>query len=161
MITLEEIIIRRGDIEKICRSNTSLGLWRAVLKDGGSLSNPLYPDLAPRQLPNGDIRVDVDVFIDPKSGIQMVRCQEGKGTSLAGSPAIFGTNKWDYIVIPAGTKIPVQLVITKDYFMPRKKCWHYSISPNFDMPKQVFLNALDQLARNARITLKGKKIAKY
>jgi hypothetical protein len=55
--TLEEIIISRGDIEKIYRSNLSITLWRALNREeSASIANPLYPDIDPKVLPNGDIR---------------------------------------------------------------------------------------------------------
>ena len=40
--------------------------------------------------------------------------------------------------------------------MQKKKCWHYSISPNYDMPEREYLKALDRLAFNAGIKIKGK-----
>ncbi len=46
MVTLEEIIIKRGDIEKIYRSDIALTLWRAVNKSASNnAQNPLYPDI--------------------------------------------------------------------------------------------------------------------
>ena len=62
-------------------------------------------------------------------------------------------------MIPKGTKIPSEIIITKDYYMVRKKCWHYSISPNFSMDVDAFLKALDQLAQNAGIELRGRRRA--
>ena len=40
MITLEEIILRRGDVEKVYRSTLTLTLWRALRTDQDS-GNPL------------------------------------------------------------------------------------------------------------------------
>lgn len=59
-------------------------------------------------------------------------------------------------VIPKGTFVPKELIITKDHYIAKKKSWHYSISPNFDMPVSKFLNALDKLALNAKINIKVK-----
>lgn len=156
MITLEEIIIKRGDIEKIYRAQVDLTLWRALNKeDIGKTSNPLYPDFEPRKLPNGDLRSpDIKPFLHA-NGQDYVRAEEGVGTSLVDSDNVFGNKNWEYVVIPAGTVIPNDLIITKDHFMPRKKCWHYSISPNYDMPKDVFVKALDALATNAGIKLRS------
>lgn len=68
METLEQIIINRGDLEKIYRSNRAITLWRA-LRIGEKAHNPLYPDLDPRKLDNGDIRYpDLEPFIDPVTG---------------------------------------------------------------------------------------------
>ncbi|WDE09117.1 hypothetical protein SG34_030590 [Thalassomonas viridans] len=162
MITLEEIIIARGDIEKVYKSNISLTLWRAVHKSAkGNITNPLYPDLKERELANGRIRAaDVATYRDAK-GVLYVKSEESRGTSLSDIRAIFGLKSWDYVVIPAKTRIPEKLIITKDHFVAAKKAWHYSISPNFDMPVDDFLAALDELAVNARIKLQVRKNAKY
>ncbi|MBB1387540.1 hypothetical protein H5119_18720 [Pseudoalteromonas sp. SG45-5] len=45
--------------------------------------------------------------------------------------------------------------------MARKKCWHYSISPNFEMPSDRFIEDLDKLAYNAGIKIKGAKHAEH
>lgn len=162
MVTLEQIIIGRGDIERLYKTRIPLTLWRALLNDSDTqLKNPLYPDFAPRALPNGDIRdPDVSVFIDPLTGVEKVRSEVGRGTSLTDKPGIFGNARWQYIVIPEGTMIPSALVITKDHYVRKKKSWHYSISPNYEMPKEEFLKALDQLARNAGIKLRSDKVAR-
>jgi hypothetical protein len=160
MITLEEIIISRGDLEKIYRSKISLTLWRAVNKWGDQPSNPLYPDFKERNLPNGRVRL-ADVATYSKNGVLYVKSEESRGTSLSDKEGLLGQKNWDYIVIPAGTHVPPELIITKDHFIPQKKSWHYSISLNFDMPVSKFLWALDQLARNAKIKLGARSNAKY
>lgn len=149
--TLEEIIIERGDIEKLYRVDWNVTLWRAVAIDSLHGSNPLYPDLKNRVLANGDIRrPDVSVYTDAH-GVQRVKAQEGRGTSLTDKEGVFGFKKWGYVAIPAGTLIPNALIITRDHFVTGKDCWHYSISPNRDMPVDELLRALDQFAMNARI----------
>jgi len=156
MITLEEIIISRGDIEKIYRAQITLTLWRALNKgDMGKIHNPLYPDFEPRKLANGDIRSPDIKPYKHSSGKMFVKSEEGVGTSLVDRDNVFGNKNWEYVVIPKGTIIPGDLIITKDHYMPRKKCWHYSISPNFDMPKENFTKALDTLAVNAGIKLRN------
>lgn len=156
MHTMEEIILARGDIEKVYRKNLSVTLWRAVSRTDPS-PNPLYPDLVERELPNGDIRpADVATYKDARSGRMFVRSEEGRGTSLNDMSGIFGHGRWEYVVIPKGTFVPNELiiVITRDHYMARKKCWHYSVSPNYDMPVETFLSALDQLAINASIRMR-------
>ncbi|MDP4535277.1 hypothetical protein Q3O60_03625 [Alkalimonas collagenimarina] len=154
MITLEEIIISRGDLEKIYRSDIDLTLWRAVNRaESEKVINPLYPDLEERILPNGRVRLaDVTTFV--KNGITHVKSEESRGTSLSDIDGLFGHKNWEYVVIPAGTIVPKELVITKDHYIPKKESWHYSISPNFDMPVSKFLQALDKLALNANINIK-------
>lgn len=160
MLTLEQIILRRGDIEKIYRADVTLTLWRALRTDEAGGANPLYPDLEPRTLPNGDIREpDVSKYVDASTGQTKVRAEEGRGTSVTDAPGIFGFRHWEYIVIPKGTKIPHALIITKDHYIARKKCWHYSISPNEDMEVGAFLRALDELAINAGISLRVQRRA--
>ena len=157
MITLEDILIKKGEVEKIYRGRSTLRLWRGLNVDDDR-PNPLYPDLEQRVLPSGNIR-DPDVDREFKDGIWYVKAEIGKGTSIVDKEGIFGHKKWDYIVIPAGTIIPDEIIITKDHYMQRKNCWHYSISPNFDMPERDYLKALDQLAVNAGIKILGKRHA--
>ncbi|CCN70539.1 hypothetical protein [Vibrio nigripulchritudo] len=102
---------------------------------------------------------DPDVEKELKDGVWYVKAQIGKGTSIVDKEGIFGYKKWEYLVIPAGTTIPKELIITKDHYMQKKKCWHYSISPNFDMSENDYLKALDVLALNAGIKIKVKNHA--
>jgi hypothetical protein len=83
------------------------------------------------------------------------------GTSLSDQEGLFGYKNWDYVVIPAGTVVPEELIITKDHYIAKKKSWHYPISPNFDMPVIKFLDALDQLAVNAKLKLGPRSNAEY
>lgn len=62
---------------------------------------------------------------------------------------VFGEANWTYFEIPEDTEIPSGLIITKDSYNKRFDATHYSISPNFDMPKTRFIQLLDQLAINA------------
>ncbi|MEM5545171.1 hypothetical protein [Pseudoalteromonas fuliginea] len=159
MITLEQVIISRGDIEKIYRAEKKLTLWRGLHNsEVDNKLNPLYPDFYSKQLPNGDIRAP-DVTIIKEGSKEVVLSEEGVGTSLVDKEGIFGYKNWEYFVIPKGTHIPSELIITKDHYMARKKCWHYSISPNFEMPLDRFIEALDKLAYNAGIKIKGAKHA--
>ncbi|BDU39766.1 Tse2 family ADP-ribosyltransferase toxin [Vibrio nigripulchritudo] len=158
MITLEDILISsKGEVEKIYRGKSTLHFWRGLNLDDDRV-NPLYPDLEQRILPSGSVR-DPDVEKELKDGVWYVKAQIGKGTSIVDKEGIFGYKKWEYLVIPAGTTIPKELIITKDHYMQKKKCWHYSISPNFDMSENDYLKALDVLALNAGIKIKVKNHA--
>lgn len=167
MRTMENIIIERGDLEKIYRSDHDLTLWRGLHIDEISIkTNPLYPDLARKRLQNGKIREpDVEVYNSEINGKQYVKSEEGKGTSVVNTDGMFGYKKWEYFIIPAGTSIRNRLIITKDHVIPRKKTkdngsvWHYSISQNHDMPVTEFLDALDELARDAGIRIQVRKHA--
>ena len=155
MITLEEIIIKRGDIEKIYQSDKDLTLWRGLHNsEVNTKPNPLYPDFYEKETANGDVRQpDVTIVKDGVTGKEVVKSEEGVGTSLVDKDGVFGHGNWKYFTIPAGTHIPPELIITRDHFMRRKKCWHYSISPNYDMTKDKFVKALDKLAFNAGIRI--------
>jgi hypothetical protein len=150
LITLEDMLVARGEGDKIWRGLTALHLWRGNLKDD-TRANPLYPDLVSREIAPGKVRdPDVNRYLDPKTREWMVKAEIGKGTSTVDKEGIFGHTYWTYFFIPKGTYIPSELIITKDFFMSRKKCWHYSISPNYDMTVEKYLKALDQLIRNAQ-----------
>lgn len=157
MKTLEDILISRGQLEKIYRGKLGIYLWRGLNIDD-ERNNPLYPDLAPRTLPSGDIR-QPDVDTEDRDGELWVKAEIGKGTSTVDKEGIFGYKKWEYFLIPGDVEIPDEIIITKDFYMTKKKCWHYSISPNEDMLVSDFLKALDKLARRAGIKLKDKKHA--
>lgn len=98
-----------------------------------------------------------DVEIKSVSGIPHVISKLGQGTSLFDKPGVFGENNWMYFEIPEGTKIPEGLIITKDAYNPKYKATHYSISPNYTMPKQLFIKLLDKLAENAQEQLRNTR----
>jgi hypothetical protein len=93
-LTLEQIIIASGDIEKIYRSPLVVTLWRAVALDlSGQGKNPFYPDLAQRTLANGRVReADVATYADDH-GISHVRAEVGRGTSLTDKEGSFGLGR--------------------------------------------------------------------
>lgn len=155
MITLEDILIGKGQVEKIYRGRSTLHFWRGLSVDD-ERRNPLYPDLEQRILPSGNVR-DPDVNKELRNGVWYVKAEIGKGTSIVDKKGIFGDKNWEYLVIPAGTIIPLEIIITKDHYMQRKKCWHYSVSPNYDMPASEYLKALDVLAMNAGIKIREKR----
>ena len=160
-LTLEQIIISSGDIEKIYRSPLQVTLWRAVALDASKQgSNPFYPDLASRTLANGRIReADVLTYVG-EHGVAHVKAEAGRGTSLTDKEGLFGFGRWSYVAIPAGTSIPGDLLITRDHHIASKDCWHYSVSPDRDMPVMTYLKALDQLALNAGLMMIGRKHAR-
>ena len=160
-LTLEQIIISSGDIEKIYRSPLQVTLWRAVALDASKHgSNPFYPDLESRTLANGRIR-EADVLTYPgEHGVTHVKAEAGRGASLTDKEGLFGFGRWSYVAIPAGTLIPNDLLITRDHHIASKNCWHYSLSPSRDMPVAVYLKALDQLALNSGLMMNEGKHAR-
>lgn len=153
MKTIENLLISQGEIDRIYTGELKLYLWRALHKSSNT-ENPLYPDFEPRQVRAGVLRAP-DVEVKPIGGINHVVARLGQGTSMFDRPDAFGSKHWTYFEIPEGTEIPDGLIITKDAFSKKYKATHYSLSPNYTMPKTQFIRLLDQLAQNA-IDQKGK-----
>ena len=146
--TIEELLISKNQLDRIYLGCLSLHLWRS-LHEKSACANPLYPDFEKREIRKGVIRVpDIEVITMP-NGTEIVKSALGKGTSLFDRPGALGESNWTYFEIPAGTQIPVGLIITKDVYSKRFNATHYSISANYDMPKQNFIRLLDELAKNA------------
>lgn len=104
----------------------------------------LYPILKSFLLSNGKMR-DEDIKTYRKNGELWVKCKTG-GISLfdaIGHPV----KSWEYFMLSfEKTKIPHGLVITKDDWHKKFKCFHYTIRPNWDMPVSKFCMLLDKLA---------------
>ena len=148
MKTIENLLISKGQLDRIYVGSLRLFLWRSLHISSKS-KNPLYPDFEEREIRTGVLRApDVEV-VTQKTGIEVVKSVLGQGTSLFDRSGAFGEDNWTYFEIPEGTEVPHGLIITRDSYNKRFKATHYSISPNFDMPKARFIQLLDQLARNA------------
>lgn len=102
----------------------------------------LYPLLKSYLLSNGQVR-EPDIDTHQKNGTTWVKANGG-GISLFDVLGVPNKN-WVYFRLPAGTVIPMGLVILKDSFNPRHKATHYTICPHWDMPLENFLMLLDQL----------------
>lgn len=153
MKTIEKLLISKGQLDRIYVGKLKLYLWRALHKESKS-KNPLYPDFEEREIRAGVLRApDIEV-VQTESGLEMVLSALGKGTSLFDRPGAFGDANWTYFEIPKGTEIPDGLIITKDSYNKRFKATHYSVSPNYNMPKFQFIQLLDRLARNAEARLR-------
>ncbi|WP_299587150.1 hypothetical protein [uncultured Microbulbifer sp.] len=104
----------------------------------------LYPILKSFLLSNGRVRNE-DIKTYRKGGELWVDCKSG-GISLfdaKGCPV----KSWEYFLLSFdNAKIPKGLVITKDDWHKRFKCFHYTIRPNWDMPVTKFCMLLDNLA---------------
>lgn len=148
MDTIEKLLVSKGELERIYFGELKLYLWRSLHKNVKT-ANPLYPDFEPREIRAGVLRAP-DVEIKLMAGIEHVVSTLGQGTSLFDKPGCFGEGNWKYFEIPEGTEIPKGLIITKDTFNPKYKATHYSISPNYTMPKLQFIKLLDKLAENAQ-----------
>lgn len=147
MRTIEQLLISKGELERIYTGTPSLYLQLAVHKTSIT-SNPLYPDFENREIRPGIIR-PADIKTIKIGGIVYVEAKLGKGVSLFDKANVFGSKRWTYF--EKGTVIPYGLIITKDGFNPEFDATHYTISPNYTMPKKIFIQLLDTLAKNARI----------
>lgn len=151
MKTIENLLISKGELERIYTGTLKLYLWRSLHKDSDS-ANPLYPDFEPREI-RGILRAP-DVIVEPDiRGVPQVISNLGQGTSLFDRSGTFGAKNWLYYEIPEGTEIPKGLIITKDSYNKKYKATHYTISPNYTMPKAQFIKLLDELAHNAQSQL--------
>lgn len=148
METIENLLISRGELDRIYVGQVKLYLWRSLHKSIKS-RNPLYPDFDPRQIRAGVVRLP-DVEVETIQGVELVIAKLGKGTSLFDRQNVFEGTSWAYFEIPKGTEIPYGLIITKDSFNTKFKATHYTISPNFTMPKIQLIKLLDKLAENAQ-----------
>lgn len=102
----------------------------------------LYPILKSFLLSNGKIRKP-DIKTYQKNGEQWIKATSG-GISLFDAKG-YPVQSWQYYLLSIKTKIPFGLVITKDEFHPKFKCYHYTIRPNWDMPVTKFCMLLDAL----------------
>lgn len=150
MKTIEKLLISKGQLDRIYVGSLKLYLWRSLHKESKS-KNPFYPDFEEREIRSGVLRApDVEVT-KLENGMEIVKSVLGQGTSLFDRAGAFGDANWVYFEIPEGTEIPFGLIITKDSYNKRFNATHYSISPNYDMPKVQFILLLDTLAKNAEI----------
>lgn len=147
ILTIEQMLISRGEIGRIYKGETSLHLWRSLNKSS-NMKNPLYPDFEKRVLPDGRERA-ADIDTVSINGILHVKAELGKGISLFDKEGTFGCDNWTYFIIPKGTVVPSGLIIVKDFYNKRYNATHYSISPNYIMPKSKFVKLLDELAFHA------------
>jgi len=105
----------------------------------------LYPILKSFLLSNGRVR-DEDIKTYTKNGELWVHCRTG-GISLFDALG-YPVKSWDYFMLSIDhTKIPNGLVITKDDWHKKFKCFHYTIRPNWDMPVAKYCMLLDELAK--------------
>lgn len=80
-----------------------------------------------------------------------------KGTSLFDKSGTFGFKNFDYFEIPAGTEIPLGLIIIKGEYNNKYEVTHYSICPNYRTKKDLFISLLDKLALNAQYQKRKKR----
>ncbi len=143
--TEDEYFINKRALGELFDSTYALNvnLWRGQKPDQRG-APPLYPILKAFKLSNGRTR-NPDIATYTKGGELWVNCKSG-GVSLfdlLGVPV----KRWDYYCIPAGTKLPRGLVITKDTFNSNFGATHYSVRPNWDMPVSRFCMLLDDLSK--------------
>lgn len=103
METIESILLSRGELDRICRGNVRLFLWRALHK-ANTTTNHLHPDFVPREV-RGILRAP-DVTVEDRAGIPYVVAKLGQGTSLFNKPGVFGSNNWSYFKSRRAQRFP-------------------------------------------------------
>lgn len=107
----------------------------------------LYPILKSFLLSNGNVRkADIKTYM--KNGELWVDSKSG-GVSLFDAKG-FPVKSWEYYLLEGGTKIPHGLVITKDDYHKKFKCYHYSIRAQWDMQVEKFCRLLDELTKSLK-----------
>lgn len=138
--TLQDILLATGDIDRFFGRNTPVDLWRAKkFKDLGPLFQLVEEEVSrPRGAPRKpDITIEND-WVRVRS--------RPRGISTFDRPDTF-KGDWRYYKIPAGTVLPLGLVIVKDSYNPVFGATHYTIAPAHDMPLAQFKRLLTQLAQ--------------
>lgn len=136
---LKDILLEAGELESFFGGVVPVDLWRAKkTKDLGPLfalveEETVRPRGAPRK---------PDITIE--DGWVRVRSRP-RGISTFDRPGIF-KGSWGYYKIPAGTLLPVGLVIVRDRFNPIFGATHHTIAPAHDMPLIRFKFLLQELA---------------
>ena len=149
---LREIYVAAGLSDRFWDTTTPTALWRAQKKtdfDAGEMA--LQPH------PGSEIRLS-DVKVVDRDNQQFVlgcRCIKGdyRGISTFDMKVTwFGSKTTKHFKIPADTKIPEGLAVTKDHKIPQG-AFHYTIAPKDDMPLALFLQQLKTMSQRATLEL--------
>lgn len=118
---------------------TPIELWRLGVKDSARVDKVRIP---PR--PSG-ATIDIQTFIKDKQ--VWVKAGTGGVSLFDGiNPRLDGVYWWR---IPANSKIPIELKITKNHKDRITGLTHYRIEPIFDLPLDFFICLLTTFAKNA------------
>jgi len=140
----DEYFIEKRALGELFDSNYDLNVNLFRGRNPNNSDPILYPILKSFLLSNGRVR-DEDIKTYTKNGELWVACNTG-GISLFDALG-FPVKSWDYFKLSINTtKIPYGLVITKDDWHKKFKCFHYTIRPNWDMPVTKFCMLLDELS---------------
>jgi len=140
MVTLEEVLIETGEIDKFFGDTAPVNLWRARNLSKKELG--LFDLVEEEQVRNGNVR-PADIKIE--GGIVRIK-DRPRGASTFDKPDIFKRGKWEYYKIPKGMKLPKGLVIVKDKYNKHLDATHYTIAPKSEMPIELFRILLNKLA---------------
>ena len=145
--TESEFLIRKRELGELFDSNYDLdiNLFRGI--NPNNELPPLYPILKAFKLSNGRPRLpDIKTYM--KNGELWVDSTSG-GISLFDRIGV-PVKSWEFLLLKAGTKLKLGLVITKDDYKERFDATHYTIRPQWDMPVTQFCFLLDDLATALR-----------
>jgi hypothetical protein len=132
MELLQDVLIEAGAIDRFLGGSVPINLWRAhnLSKKGVGLF-----DLVEEQQARAGGMRPADISVE--NGWGKVR-HFPRGISTFDKPNVFPRGKWECYKIPAGTVLPVGLVVVKDHFNSALGATHYTIAPVQDMPLTQF-----------------------
>ncbi|GLS24305.1 hypothetical protein [Marinibactrum halimedae] len=145
MLTLKDVLIEAGEIDKYFGNTAPVNLWRARKLNKKQIG--LFDLVEEDQVRNGNIR-PADVTIE--DGIVKVK-NRPRGASTFDKPDVFNRGNWEYYKIPQNMQLPEGLVIVKDKYNKSLGATHYTIAPKNDMPIQQFRSLLNQLAAKLEV----------
>ena len=149
---LREIYVAAGLSDRFWDTTTPTALWRAQKKtdfDAGEMA--LQPH------PGSEIRLSDVKVVDRDNQLFVLGCRCIKGDYRGVSTfdmkvTWFGSKTTKHFKIPADTKIPEGLAVTKDHKIPQG-AFHYTIAPKDDMPLALFLQQLKTMSQRATLEL--------
>ena len=149
---MREIYVAASLSDRFWDTTTPTALWRAQKKtdfDAGEMALQPHPGSETRL---SDVKV---VERDNQLFVLGCRCIKGdyRGVSTFDMKVTwFGSKTTKHFKIPADTRIPEGLAVTKDHKNPQG-AYHYTIAPKDEMPIALFLQQLKTMCQRATLEL--------
>ena len=149
---LKNIYSMAGLSDRFWDTLTPLELWRAQKNTDFKLDIMVLEPHPGNETRLPDIKV---VERDNQKFVLGCRCVKGdfRGVSTFDMRVTwFGSRTTKHFVIPANTKIPLGIAVTKDH-KNAQGAYHYTIAPKDDMPLSLFLQNLKVLSNDAKLVI--------
>ena len=143
----KELFLDKNEINNIFDSKYDLNINLFRGRNPNNDDPILYPILKSFLMSNNKVR-NADIKTYMKNGVLWINSKSG-GVSLFDALG-YPVKSWDYYVLPIGTKIPHGLMISRDDYHKKFKCYHYSIRAQWDMTVEKFCHLLDELTKSLR-----------